>query len=239
MFYITGDTHGMHSDTKSITALKRTGILKSDDYIFICGDFGYVWDNPFLSKAQKKRGETYESLYGPNWYQMESRQEKFVLDWMSEYLPHVCFIDGNHENFDRLEKYPVEVWNGGKVQFIRPNVIHLMRGQTYCINGKEIFAFGGARSHDMEGRHEHESWWHQELPTHKEIEEGRKNYNSPDIILTHTLPASIEPYGNRDEINLFLDEIFQKGFGKWFCGHYHEDGAYKGIRLIYNDIVLV
>ena len=129
------------------------------------------------------------------------------------------------------------MWNGGKVQFIRPNVIHLMRGQTYHIDGKEIFAFGGARSHDVEYRREHESWWHQELPTREEIEEGRKNYGSPDIILTHTLPASIDPYGSRDEINLFLDEIFQKGFRSWFCGHYHENRTYKGIRLIYNDIV--
>lgn len=39
------------------------------------------------------------------------------------------FVDGNHENFDRLSDYPIDTWNGGKVHKIRPSVIHLMRGQ--------------------------------------------------------------------------------------------------------------
>lgn len=57
--------------------------------------------------------------------------------------------DGNHENFDRLYAYPVEMWHGGKVHKIRPSVIHLMRGQIFELEEKKIFTFGGASSHDI------------------------------------------------------------------------------------------
>ena len=49
-----------------------------------------------------------------------------------------------------LAELPAEQWEGGKVHFIRENVIHLMRGQMYRIQGKDFFVFGGARSHDIE-----------------------------------------------------------------------------------------
>lgn len=38
----------------------------------------------------------------------------------------VLFIDGNHENFEQLNSYPLDVWNGGKVHSIDSNLIHLM-----------------------------------------------------------------------------------------------------------------
>ena len=59
------------------------------------------------------------------------------------------FVDGNHENFERLYRYPVEEWHGGKIHKIRDSVIHLMRGETYDIDNKKFFVFGGAKSHDI------------------------------------------------------------------------------------------
>lgn len=56
----------------------------------------------------------------------------------------------NHENFDRLMAYPVEEWHGGKIQRIRPSVIHLMRGQVFELEEKKLFTFGGASSHDID-----------------------------------------------------------------------------------------
>ena len=46
----------------------------------------------------------------------------------------VLFVDGNHENFDLLNAYPVEMWKGGKVHNIKPDIIHLMRGQVFEIS---------------------------------------------------------------------------------------------------------
>ena len=41
-------------------------------------------------------------------------------------------------------------WNGGKAHKIRDSVLHLMRGEIFDIDNKKIFAFGGARSHDIQ-----------------------------------------------------------------------------------------
>ena len=122
-------------------------------------------------------------------------------------------MDGNHENFDRLNGYPVKEWHGGKVHEIRPSVLHLMRGQVFEIDGKKIFTFGGASSHDISGgilevddpnfkekkkrldkeylsyRINHLSWWEQELASKEEMEEGRNNLRAHDYrvdyIITH------------------------------------------------------
>lgn len=237
MIYITGDTHGSIEDTKKITELRRKHVLTPDDYIIICGDFGFAWDMPVLTRRQKEEGETYESVYGSEWYRIESSEEKWHLDWFEKNIScPALFIDGNHENFDRLNRYPVESWHGGKVQFIRPNVIHLMRGQTYDIGGLEVFAFGGAPSHDRAYRKEHVSWWAEEMPSEREIEEGRQNLNHPDLVITHFLPESIDPFKNHTVFGSFLDEVYENGFKRWFCGHYHVDKKYKGIDLVYQNI---
>lgn len=95
-----------------------------------------------------------------------------------------------------------------------------MRGQIFEIEGKSIFTFGGASSHDIDGgildlddpdyknkkkrldrgwkpyRLNHVSWWQQELPAIEEMEEGRKNLtahdNSVDFIVTHCCASSTQ-----------------------------------------------
>jgi hypothetical protein len=56
----------------------------------------------------------------------------------------VLFVDGTHENFDLLNAMAKESWNGGKVHIVSENILHLMRGQVFNINGKLFFTFGGA-----------------------------------------------------------------------------------------------
>lgn len=171
--------------------------MSKDDFVIICGDFGGVW-------VKDK----------------ESKEETMLLDWLDCKPFTTLFVDGNHENFDRLYQYPVEAWNGGKVHKIRPSVIHLMRGQVFTIAGKKIFTFGGAQSHDISGgilelddpeftqkrkelergwkpyRINHLSWWEQELPTQAEMEEGRRNLeangNKVDYIVTHCCASSTQ-----------------------------------------------
>lgn len=129
------------------------------------------------------------------------------------------FVSGNHENYDLLSSYPIEKWKGGKVQFIRSSVIHLMRGQIYEISGKRVYTMGGAASHDISDgilevndpdfrkkkaildaqnanyRVNHRSWWREELPSNEEYQESERNLNAcernVDIILSHCAPSSI------------------------------------------------
>ena len=100
--------------------------MTRDDYVIICGDFGGVWDG--------------------------SKKEKRNLDWLESLPFTTLFVSGNHENFDRLVRYPVEEWCGGKVQRIRPHVLHLMRGQIFALQGHAFFTMGSASSHDSVAR---------------------------------------------------------------------------------------
>ena len=117
--FVTGDTHREHDFAKLEFFAKRNPQLTKNDYVIIAGDFGGVWWRKTLSEDLKP----YEDL-------------PFT----------VLFIDGNHENFDLLYSYPVREWNGGKVHFIKPDIIHLMRGQVFELEGNTIFTFGGATS---------------------------------------------------------------------------------------------
>lgn len=198
MIYITGDCHrNFERFNRSIFPEQEK--MTKDDYVIICGDFGGVWNKD-----------------------SESDEETMLLDWLDCKSYTTLFVDGNHENFDRLYSYPVEKWHGGKVHKIRPSVIHLMRGQVFIIDGKKIFTFGGASSHDIDGgilepddpkylikkmeldmgwkpyRINHVSWWQQELPSEEEMEEGRKNLqannNTVDFIVSHCCASGTLPF---------------------------------------------
>ena len=196
MIYVTGDCHQNFRkfNTKIFPEQKE---MTKEDYVIICGDFGGVWNK-----------------------EVENEEEKHLLDWLEGKPFTTLFVDGNHENFDRLYSYPVELWHGGKVHKIRPSVIHLMRGQIYEIDGKSFFTFGGASSHDIESgildpedpdfkekkewldrewrsyRVNHITWWAQELPSEEEMQEGRANLtahdNQVDFIVTHCCATSTQ-----------------------------------------------
>lgn len=212
MIYVTGDTHGefMRLDVPEFEAQVN---LTKHDYLIICGDFGYGSE----TKVQN------------DWF-----------DWLDKRNFTTLWVDGNHENFDLLEQIAVDEWNGGNVQFIRPSVIHLMRGQVFTIDGCKIFTFGGARCHDIQGgildpddpileeklhasrllsipvRVDHISWWKEEQPTEEEMAEGIKNLaahqNKVDFIITHECAADTKKEFFPDEYDLedYLSPYLQK-----------------------------
>jgi hypothetical protein len=212
MFYVTGDTHG--NQTQWMTSMDK--FLKKGDTIIVVGDFGIGFFD------------------GRHW------PEDMFFDYLSEKPYTVLFIDGNHENFDKLNSYPVSEWHGGKVHLVRKNIIHLMRGEVYEIDGEKMFVMGGGYSLDKVRRVEGETWWKEELPNDEEYENARKNLEKHnyqvDYVITHTAPINTVEYMIRlgvgptspiaDEYNLttFLqwvsDKIFYK---KWYFGHFHTD----------------
>lgn len=155
MFFVTGDTHG-RIDVHKLNAYNFPvqKDLSRDDYVIICGDFGFVWAN--------------------------DKEDMWWQKWLADKPFTTLFCDGNHENHDLLAQYPVSEWNGGKVHFVQPNVIHLMRGQVYDIAGKKFFVMGGAASHDKELRKEGESWWPNEMPSDEEYAEAERNLEAVD-----------------------------------------------------------
>lgn len=173
MIYITGDCHA--NWTRFSTAnFPEQAEMTRDDFIIICGDFG-IWHN--------------------------TETERWWLKWFTEKPFTVLFVDGNHENFDRLyNDFEVVDFHGGKAHRICENVYHLIRGHIFDLCGKKFFAFGGARSHDIKHgilepkdfesrqalhkeymrrtqqgaqlRINHTSWWKEEMPSKEEMEFG-------------------------------------------------------------------
>lgn len=209
-FFVTGDIHGILDIGKLVKFFEgRENDFSKEDYLIICGDVGVC------------------GFMAPD----EVQTRKILHD-----LPvTVLFIDGNHENFERLNSYDVTEWKGGKVHFIEEDIIHLMRGQVYSINGVSFFTFGGAYSVDKWHRTKGINWFPEELPTTKEMEEGWYNLEKVefkvDYILSHTAPWEvIEAMGYRkwseDEIGLrrYLQRVLENTeFTAWYFGHFHVD----------------
>jgi hypothetical protein len=203
LIYITGDTHG------NIERFKEKPIkkLKKDDTLIVCGDFGFIWD--------------------------DSRTERANLKKLSEMKYNIAFVDGCHENFDLLDKYPITDWHGGKAQLISNNIIHLMRGQVYNIENKKFFTFGGGHSNDIEIRKETNTWYAKEEPTPEEVLEGVNNLivhdYKVDYIITHEPPSSIKmcldiDMFHRLEFDSFFEQIKTNcSFKHWFFGKCHEN----------------
>jgi hypothetical protein len=199
MIYITGDTHADFTRFSVDSFYEQKEMMnQNDNFVIICGDFGGVWDL------------------------VESKKEKWWLDWLENKPFTTLFVDGNHENFDRLYSYPTKEWNGGLVHEIRPHVLHLMRGQVFTIEDKKFFTFGGASSHDIQdgildiddpdinkkmkqmqskGKYMYRikglSWWQQELPIEEEMQTGKynlaKHENNVDFIISHS-PSTSDLY---------------------------------------------
>lgn len=241
MIYITGDTHGMEDWEKiNTTRFPEQKELTKDDYLIVLGDFGGVWDG--------------------------SEEDRYILKSYDKRPFTTLFIDGNHENHDLLDKYPVEEWNGGKIQRISDSVIHLMRGQVYAFGGTKVFAMGGAESTDRMYRREGVSWWAREMPSDEEYEEALKNLAmvnfKADIVLTHCAPEgyigkNMRPVYNSDLTRMlsgsmagvvdrsgnrltdFLDDLITKHglkFDHWFFGHYHRDMDWDKFSLVFNKV---
>ena len=199
MIFVTGDTHGdfRRFSTEIFPEQKE---MTKDDFVIICGDFGGVWCQ-----------EDY--IKGIN-------NENYWLNWLDNKPFTTLFVDGNHENFTRLDSFSIKEWNGGKVHEIRPSVLHLMRGEIFNLQNKTFFTFGGASSHDIsdgildcqdpdwrekakvldcQGKFMYRikglSWWPKEMPNSTELQNGIQNLEKinykVDFVITHTPPASI------------------------------------------------
>ena len=225
MIFITGDLHGNIDKSKLNTKFfPQQKELTKNDFVIIAGDFGGIWD--------------------------ESRSENWLLRWLEKKRFTTLFVDGNHENFDLLNSYPVTAWKGGKVHEVRPGILHLMRGQVFQIGAATLFTFGGADSIDKHYRTEGVSWWPQERPTEEEFFEGMKNlarHNySVDYVISHTAPQDIVgQLGYLREDGKFIDPTtamlsrFQEkiNFNHWYFGHFHEDTTLGKYTALYQEVV--
>lgn len=175
-FICAGDWHGNWPQAEKVI---NFAIEQDIKVIVQLGDFG-IWsdDKPFLNKIQKKLQDNDLWLY---------------------------FIDGNHENFDRL--YEKRLTEDG-LRHVRDRIYHLPRGFRWNWDGISFLALGGAASIDKKFRREGHSWWRAEQiddeDTRVAIFDG-----IVDVMLTHDSPASAP--------NAIMDDVIgQLQAGRYF-----------------------
>jgi len=206
MVYVTGDMHGCLDRLYD----KNFRRLKSGDVLIVCGDFGFIFDG----------GKT----------------ERQVIDFLATRRFVTAFVDGTHDNMKRINSKRVTYWHGGMVHRIEGNLIHLMRGQIFEIEGNTFFTFGGGESTDKDMRLEKGNWWREEEPTPAEMADGAKRLDEVgckvDYIITHEPPSLVKSAillrkGDNDRVNKingYFEEIARScDFKHWYFGSLHED----------------
>lgn len=224
MIYVTGDTHGEVSRYEEIQEQYQ---LKENDMLIVAGDFGCI--------------------FGLGW------RDEHKLDTLAKMPYSILFVDGNHECFPQINAYPEEVWNGGRAHRIRSNILHLMRGQVYDLNGISVFTMGGGYSIDVMYRIPGRSWWPEEMPSDEEYSEAWKNLkkhgNKVDVIISHAAPEETmqmfvqtgvisHRFLQEGRLNAFLENVRQTVEHKhYYFGHMHLDKRlFRNQTALYYDV---
>lgn len=236
MIYLTGDTH-IPIDIRKLNSknFSVNNIMTKNDYLIVTGDFGAIWT---------RRDKT----------------ELFWLNWLNEKNFTTLFVDGNHENHDRLfsgiispevsgnDEYVIEEKFGGLVgHIVGYSIYHLRRGEVYTIGNKKFFVMGGANSIDKNLRKPGFTWWGTEEPNVKEfnyaLDNLQKHQNKVDYILGHTGPGTIikkyiDKYWKEGSVERFFDHIINEVYFKdFYFGHTHENIDTGKYHFLYNRVV--
>jgi len=158
---IAGD---WHADTVYAVAAIAHARKRDADVLLHLGDFGYNFTDDYLDALDAAL-----------------TQADMVLG----------FVDGNHENFDRLLPMPI---SADGLRYLRPRIVHLPRGFRWQWGATRCLAVGGAYSIDRFLRIPHRSWWPQETIT-GELAHEITGAGHADAMFCHDCPAGIEVPG--------------------------------------------
>lgn len=176
---LVGDLHG------NLPALQRAFWQAHHEQaiaIVQLGDYGFGWRND---------GERC-------WFAL------MTSDMAAETGIPFYFVDGNHENFDLLETYPIDE---AGLREVAPNVFHITRGATITFGQTKFLALGGAYSVDKPNRAVGISWWPQEMITDDDVERAIAA-GAVDVLLTHDIPDGIQDH---HALKLRLNRLFGEG----------------------------
>ncbi len=226
--FVTGDFHGgQNYDYRKLTSgnFPEGKELTKNDYVIIAGDFGLVFD-----------------------VNQSGKEELHWQKWLAEKSWTTLFVDGNHENFDRLDRLEEAEMFDGKVGKLNDSIFHLKRGEIYNINGLKILTMGGGTSIDKALRTEYFSWWKQEAPNLNDynncFENLEKHNYKVDYIITHDCSERIyslfdfPKYDRSTQLQAFLDGLEETvDFKHWYFGHYHQDHKFDDKHTVLYDKV--
>jgi predicted phosphodiesterase len=203
-----GDVHG---DMQHLLAAMNIMWNHGVQVLVALGDFGMIWP-------------------GRNWSaELDKINRRLAVRGQTLYV-----IDGNHEDFDALYKFPLDAVG---LRTLRRNVVHIPRGTRMTLSsGRTLAALGGANSIDVDRRIAGRSWWLQESITEDDL--ARLGSEPADVMIGHDAPlhlpaldrhlaATEHPWSEGGVA--YTDEgrrRFHRGFarvrpGLYLGGHYH------------------
>lgn len=139
------------------------------DVILHLGDFGYTFSRGFLRQVSTELAHAGIPL---------------------------LFVDGNHEDFGRLYRWPV---GPSGLRKITGGVWHLPRGFRWEWSGVRFLSLGGAHSVDRPFRVPGVSWWKEEVITDEQagpvMAAGRA-----DVLIAHDCPGGVNIPGLQPDL---------------------------------------
>lgn len=197
MIYLLSDLHG---DMYHAGLQEYLSHSEDDDILILLGDIGLNFEN--------------------------TQENRVFTDAFLKLHRNIAFIDGNHENFNYLYKFPVEEWNGGMVHRLTDHIVHLMRGNVFTIKNKTFFVFGGCKS--SQKWKDQGLWYPQEEAVEEEYQLAYRNLSQHhmqvDYILTHKYEKEDvqgESVLSLQALTNFIDK--RVSFKYWYSGHWHEN----------------
>lgn len=223
---LQGDIHG---DPWDVEAAMIQCVAAGVKLLIILGDYAYAWPSKLDEDGRC-----------PVTYEISLLAEKYgVVVW---------FIDGNHENYDRLIEDGA--FEASDLFELMKDVWYVPRGTLKRIGESDVLFIGGAYSVDKRGRTKHISWWPQEEITTGEMF-NCLDHENVDVVLSHdvcdtgfraALNLALYP-GEADRHPTSLDHLVYKNDQafpgaaynrrtletiwekhhpyRWFHGHYH------------------
>lgn len=158
---IAGD---WHADTKYAVAAIEHAAKRDATVLVHLGDFGFNFADDYLYALNE------------------------ALDHAGLVLG---FIDGNHENFDRLFGWPID---DDGLRHLGDRIVHLPRGFRWQWGHTRCLALGGAYSLDRVLRRPGYSWWEQEWLTSQQAQDAASG-GPADVMFCHDCPAGINVPG--------------------------------------------
>jgi hypothetical protein len=159
----------LHANTSWASDAVAYAASQGADRIIQLGDFGYKFQQKFLSLLE-----------------FTCERNSIELD----------FVDGNHEDFPALYRYPIE--DDGRRRLTK-HIRHLPRGYRWQWGNLRFLALGGAFSVDRPMREPGRSWWPQETITAEQAQEAIAG-GPADVLVAHDCPTGVGIPGIDDRL---------------------------------------
>lgn len=160
-------------------------------------------------------------------------RNKLFIDLIEQVIERtdipLYFIDGNHDDHDIIDSWGF-VPNAQGHKEIANNLFYIPRGTVWEWEDRVWQGLGGAYSIDKSMRVPGVSWWEQETPTFRQIQDAVDNAAGleVDFLLTHDAPVETpwpkqlipiqESLNVRNDISALVKSVRPKML---FHGHYH------------------